>query len=231
MPASRQPAVTPARPETGAGAADPRAGAGAAKRGGDATRTRILEAAHELFATRGFDGTTVKDIGAKAGLTDAALYYHFRSKREILDAVWQIPESRMLGDVPSGEAMGPEVLEHLVDVMFDGAVARDGFLRLMARQVLARDRTAMALRSQTMTVWRQYMARHFETAFSAEESAAMADSLAMLIHGIYMNTQIDHGSGTADVIRDPAFRDRAKAMARTMFPLGRACTAEGPCEQ
>lgn len=232
MPTARQPAVGGAAAagttgDTGAG----RPGLGRPKRGKDETRARILAAAHELFATRGFDATTVKDIGAKAGITDAALYYHFRSKREILDAAWEIPESRAMRAGFPGKELGARGLEYLIDVMLDGAIAQDGFLRLMARQVLAHDRTALALRNQTMAAWRQYMRKHFETAFSLEEAEEMADSLAMLILGVYTNTQIDHGAATARVLRDRAFRDYVKAMARTMFPLEDPAAPERPCAQ
>lgn len=229
MPASRQPAVAAAGKASNAEAGN--RGADRRQRGNDKTRARILEAARTLFATKGFDRASVKDIGAKAGITDAALYYYFRSKREILDALWEIPESQTLRDVPAGEVMGPRVLEHLVDVMLDGAIAQDGFLRLMSRQVLAHDRTALALRNQTMAAWRQYLRGHFSTAFGPDESEEMADSLAMLIHGVYMNTQIDHGEATAEVLRDPMFRDGVKAMARMMFPLSSPTGSERPCAQ
>jgi len=52
------------------------------------TRTRIIESALRLFAEGGFRGTTIDAIAAGAGLTprSGALYRHFRSKREILEA-------------------------------------------------------------------------------------------------------------------------------------------------
>ncbi|MGF7235697.1 MAG: TetR/AcrR family transcriptional regulator, partial [Frankia sp.] len=51
------------------------------------TRDRILSVAGDLFAERGFAGTSVRDIAAALGVTKAALYYHFTSKDEILDAM------------------------------------------------------------------------------------------------------------------------------------------------
>jgi AcrR family transcriptional regulator len=50
------------------------------------TRTRILETALELFAEHGFDGTTLQQIADRLGFTKAALYYHFRSKDDLLQA-------------------------------------------------------------------------------------------------------------------------------------------------
>jgi AcrR family transcriptional regulator len=48
---------------------------------------RILLAAATAFAERGFHATTTRDIAAKAGLSPAALYVHFRSKEEVLHQI------------------------------------------------------------------------------------------------------------------------------------------------
>ena len=53
------------------------------------TRQRMLDAAVELFAVRGYDGTAVGDIEEAAGLTrrGGAFYRHFPSKLDVLHAV------------------------------------------------------------------------------------------------------------------------------------------------
>ncbi|MEU0477829.1 TetR/AcrR family transcriptional regulator [Streptosporangium sp. NPDC006013] len=48
------------------------------------TRERLLNAAAEVFAKRGYDGTRVADIAAAAGVSNGALYAHFGSKAELL---------------------------------------------------------------------------------------------------------------------------------------------------
>jgi AcrR family transcriptional regulator len=48
-----------------------------------ATKARVLRAATELFAERGFHGTKIRDIAARAGANVAAGHYHFGSKREL----------------------------------------------------------------------------------------------------------------------------------------------------
>ncbi len=51
-------------------------------------RSRVLDAALELFSEHGFDGTTIQQIADRLGVTKAALYYHFESpKDEILAAL------------------------------------------------------------------------------------------------------------------------------------------------
>lgn len=51
------------------------------------TKERILETALELFAQRGYLGTSMSDIAKQLGITKAALYKHYTSKQEILDRI------------------------------------------------------------------------------------------------------------------------------------------------
>jgi AcrR family transcriptional regulator len=53
-----------------------------------ATKTRILDAADEIFVRRGIDGARMQEIADQAGVNKALLHYHFRSKAELARAVW-----------------------------------------------------------------------------------------------------------------------------------------------
>jgi AcrR family transcriptional regulator len=55
---------------------------------GEQTRRRILDAALDLFAGRGFEATTTRDIASRAGLSDAGLYAHFTSKRQVFEELF-----------------------------------------------------------------------------------------------------------------------------------------------
>lgn len=50
-------------------------------------RQRLLDAAMRLFAERGFDQVSVREIGAEAGVGHAGVNYHFRSKAELYQEV------------------------------------------------------------------------------------------------------------------------------------------------
>lgn len=52
-----------------------------------ATRWKIIDAATHLFATLGFHKTTIQDIAQHIGMTTGAVFHHFGSKKDILDAV------------------------------------------------------------------------------------------------------------------------------------------------
>ena len=53
------------------------------------TRTRILDAAEELFMLHGFEGTSMRLLTAKAGVNLAAVNYHFGSKDALVEAVFR----------------------------------------------------------------------------------------------------------------------------------------------
>ncbi|MEM9408560.1 MAG: TetR/AcrR family transcriptional regulator, partial [Acidobacteriota bacterium] len=53
------------------------------QRRGIATRDRLIEAALRVFAARGFEGATTREIAQEAGVALAALTYHFESKDEL----------------------------------------------------------------------------------------------------------------------------------------------------
>ena len=51
------------------------------------TKERIIDVALELFAQRGYLGTSMSDIAKQLGITKGALYKHYTGKQEILDSI------------------------------------------------------------------------------------------------------------------------------------------------
>ncbi|MGO4537378.1 TetR/AcrR family transcriptional regulator [Paenibacillus sp. 2TAB19] len=60
-------------------------------------RNEILDAADELFGQKGFDGTSTNDILEKVGIARGTLYYHFKSKEDIMDALIERYNVRLIG--------------------------------------------------------------------------------------------------------------------------------------
>jgi AcrR family transcriptional regulator len=63
------------------------------------TRERLLAAAADVFAERGYDGTRVADIAAAAGVSNGALYAHFPSKADLLVAALRTHGRHLLGQL------------------------------------------------------------------------------------------------------------------------------------
>jgi AcrR family transcriptional regulator len=67
------------------------------------TRDRLLEAAAEVFAARGYDGTRVADIAAAAGVSNGAMYAHFSSKADLLVEALRTHGPRLLANLFAAE--------------------------------------------------------------------------------------------------------------------------------
>jgi|GEM_PF-402627 len=113
---------------------------------GEETRARIIETALELIADHGFASTSTREISERLGFTKAALYYHFRTKEELLAAIMEPVVRDMTALVGSSSDAGTpaerrRVLEGYVDLVAahadlmkvlanDPAVRRCGVLEL-----------------------------------------------------------------------------------------------------
>jgi len=85
------------------------------------TRTRILEAAEELFMQHGFGGTSMRQLTAKAGANLAAVNYHFGSKDALIEAVFR----RRLDPMNAGRIAELDRLEKAAA----GALAPEAIIR------------------------------------------------------------------------------------------------------
>jgi TetR/AcrR family transcriptional regulator, regulator of cefoperazone and chloramphenicol sensitivity len=105
------------------------------------TRTRLLEAAGEVFASRGFREATIRDICGRAGANIAAVNYHFRDKeglyREVLayTAKQSVERYPMWFDPsrPAEERLGLFVRNYMERLLDDGRPAWFG--KLLAREM------------------------------------------------------------------------------------------------
>jgi len=99
----------------------------------------ILDAAEALFAAQGFDATTIKQIGARAGANPALIYYYFDSKDELYRRVlrrlftWLVTAaSRRLEP-----GMQPdEAIPTMIGFQSERLMERPTFPRILAREMI-----------------------------------------------------------------------------------------------
>lgn len=87
------------------------------RRRGDTAREEILDAAAELFTTRGFATTSTHQIAEAVGIRQASLYYHFPSKTEIFLTLLNstvAPSTELAERLMSSDAEAPLQLWALV---------------------------------------------------------------------------------------------------------------------
>jgi AcrR family transcriptional regulator len=89
------------------------------------TRTRIQRIALELFTEGGYEATSLREIAERLGVTKAALYYHFKTKDEIVDSLVDERATRV-ADLVAWAQTQPrtlqsrcEVLRRYADLLFE----------------------------------------------------------------------------------------------------------------
>jgi AcrR family transcriptional regulator len=102
----------------------------------EVTRERIMKAAARLFAERGYDGTSIRAIVAKARVNQAAINYHFDGKdglyREVLRAAFRAMTEQQLAHAEEVKAMSREdAVGEFIRRQLHPLMARDEFSRHM----------------------------------------------------------------------------------------------------
>jgi AcrR family transcriptional regulator len=109
----------------------------------DGTRDRILRTAERLFAERGFNGVSVRELAAAAQVNIASIGYHFKNKEGLLSEVYRrhcepMIEERLRGLAASsrlsGEARVAAIIEAFIRPALQQVEVEDGatFIRLRA---------------------------------------------------------------------------------------------------
>ncbi|MEO7310657.1 MAG: helix-turn-helix domain-containing protein [Chitinophagaceae bacterium] len=104
----------------------------------------ILETAEKLFADKGFEGTSVREIAKETNMNLAAISYHFGSKEKLMEAIFNYRINNTwfaVKSLVSGKGISPvKKIELLIDSVIDKISEKECFHRIMVRQqILAKD--------------------------------------------------------------------------------------------
>jgi AcrR family transcriptional regulator len=187
-------------------------------------RDEILEIAVGLFATHGYHGVSMDDIGAAAGVTGPALYHHFRGKEAMLIAALNpVSEGLLTGSQARVAELADEpvqALESLVEFHVGFALANPAVIALHLHEL---DRLPEEPRRQIRRLQRLYVEVWVQilTAVRAELDAAEARVLAHAAFGLMNSTPFL--GGEVDRAR------RAQLLqAATLAALLGAASGDGP---
>ena len=102
----------------------------------------ILEKTAPLFASEGYDATSMRDLARIDGITPAALYHHFADKeqlyREVLEYTFRRRIGRM-GEALKGLTRFEDKVRRVVEVLVDAVYDDELFLPMLRRELLVRD--------------------------------------------------------------------------------------------
>jgi AcrR family transcriptional regulator len=181
------------------------------------TRDRIVDTALRLFSERGTASVSVRDLAEAAGVTVPGLYYHFASKAELIQAVYQARGmGRSIDELAPDELPGPgpveaRIAEHARQ-NFARLVEDEEFLRLMHREAVLGDADALevgqVLRERYRARWRTVAAGSDDVNLTADLVAA-ADVIATFLWGLFVEYLNHH---------DPSVVGRIDDFARMIAP-------------
>jgi AcrR family transcriptional regulator len=114
------------------------------------TRTRILESALTLFTEQGFTSTSLQQIADRLSVTKAALYYHFRSKDGLLEALVTpaVSDIESLLDKYADSARTPADRRHFMEDYLDYLIAHRRLLAFVVRDLASLAHPALSAGSQ-----------------------------------------------------------------------------------
>jgi TetR/AcrR family transcriptional regulator len=133
---------------------------------GDRNRARILDAAIEVFALRGYDGARISEIAERSQLPKANVYYYFRTKRAIYETIienligeWDAALAQLDAARDPGEALSAYICAKLEfsrkraaqSRMFANEVVHGG--RFLSRTVRRHMHAATAEKAKVFESW------------------------------------------------------------------------------
>jgi AcrR family transcriptional regulator len=178
-------------------------------RRGPLTRKQILDASLRLFSEKGFARTSVRDIAQAAGITDAAIYYHFESKRELFEAL--IEERGFTSAVEGLErtdlqqvTVGPaEAIRGIAESALALMYANRDLMKVLLVEAMAGDAVAMEEYRMLVERWeraearilRHYAARH---AIRTDDVDELAKQLVVTVIGAFADFLASPLAGAAN---------------------------------
>lgn len=89
------------------------------------TKEKIFDAAVDLFAERGYDGVSIRDIAAAVGIKESSVYKHYTGKDEILGSIFEYMKARLYARPAGGDD-----LEAVLDNLSFEEILEPGFQSL-----------------------------------------------------------------------------------------------------
>jgi len=155
------------------------------------TRDQILDAGERLFAERGYDGVSMRDIVAETALRNqASLYHHFRNKRALYEAVLKRGLEQILNLMPERHAGTPDEIDANVDHLVDYLSEHPHLALLIQRATLDGSRPLRKLLNGLLrplyTEGRRSLAG-LQDVWETDEVPHLAAGLYLLTFGYFAN--------------------------------------------
>lgn len=180
------------------------------------TDLRCLAAAEELFAVRGFEGTSLREVSAAVGITSAALIHHFGTKERLYGLVLErLAKSLDSYLMEISEPASIETVVRMFERFLDWSFDQQHLAQLLLRELMEnRTRVSRARRMHLLSL----IASYVEQIRSGQKSGAFREFDAELFV-YYTLGAITHFSAAAPTIDRMLRVDMGDAISRFRLTL------------
>jgi AcrR family transcriptional regulator len=147
-------------------------------------RAKLLNVAAELFAERGYEAVSMRDIAKVVGVTQANLYYHFRDKADLIEATLTSVFDARAAELEVWLAGRPgNQIEAFIRWFIRALMADQIFARLLHRELIDGDDNRIAMLCRTVL---QKPFRFLVAAVEGRTKREAAEKIALSLVGFVL---------------------------------------------
>jgi AcrR family transcriptional regulator len=169
----------------------------------------------------GYEATSIRAVARAANLSDAAIYYYFRSKPELLEAVLeaQAAEAEDCRRHP-GVCLTRQCLIECVLDYFYTYVGLPDLVRMLLREQIVNEPTSVASGMRIASRFPEVLGPAFERVYGAR-GRLLQETLDVLLAGILWNEILERGAQFSRAVASAAFRKRVRGLIELALPPAR----------
>jgi AcrR family transcriptional regulator len=145
------------------------------------TKARILEAAEQVFATKGFEGASTREIASRAGVNISSLHYHWESKETLYFTVFRNVFDKIvtllrdtLAPVLSRQVRREAAIDLTMRELFDFFADNPNVPKLLMRRIVENEEFEIGIERDVLLpawgVFSEWLGRYGRRPISDEES-------------------------------------------------------------
>ena len=198
------------------------------------TKARILTAAEEVFAAKGFEGASTREIAASAGVNISSLHYHWESKETLYFAVFENIYDRIVelvrSSIPESALEGPTerpIVDEAVGLLFDFFADHPNVPKLLVRRLLeTSDGTSGIERDILLPAFRRFASWTYDLGKVDPDDVSIFMLTVQSVLLLFMLDSQQFTSLLGGSVRTPLLRNRLRghiiALVHTLIRAERA---------
>jgi len=187
------------------------------------TKARILAAAEEVFAAKGFEGASTREIAGQAGVNISSLHYHWESKERLYFTVFRSIYDRIvdllhntLGPLLAKQGNRAQVIDLTMGALFDFFADNPNVPKLLMRRIIENEEIDVGIERDILTpawtVFAEWLGRLGRRRIADLDSRLFMLSMHSVLL-VYLLDSQSYRSLLGGSVRSGALRERVRAHA------------------